>query len=410
MSIRDLNIDALAAEAPQHDGPFLYKGQEFIVEFAEDFPHLRTMEFDALSAIYSNPQYGPRVVAHLLTKPEDVQRHVLLNYVYVQTAELRLNSERERSAQSNTIGELILRLNQLETSLRLAEANKSPSPQRNESSGILKIKTSHYTGSEKESLRRWFVEVELAMTARKISLQSHKVVFALSQLGGNARAWGYNLILADQNAFPDYETFKEKIAQEFEPPRTLQRAISEFLELSQGKRSLHEYIQRMRYLISCASSDPPSESVKVSHFMRGLRSGYVRDEVYRLGPETFDAAVHYALDAEFNFRQQRADFHPIRGSSNQTRNYRPAQNSSGGPTPMDVSSITTSNRYQSNSKNYSGRQGQSVRRPSGTTCNNCGKPGHWSPECRQPKKVRFAQPSSGNSQEKRNSSKNGTSH
>lgn len=410
MLVRDLNIDALAAEAPQHDGPYLYKGQEFIVEFAEEFPHLRTMEFEALASIYANPQYGPRVVAHLLTKPEDIQRHVLLNYVYVQTAEFRLNLEREKSAQANTIGELTLRLNQLETSLRSAEANRSPSPQRTESSGILKIKTSYYTGSEKESLRRWFVEVELAMTARKISLQSHQVAFALSKLSGNARAWGYNLILADQNAFPDYESFKKKIAQEFEPPRTLQRAISEFLELSQGKRSLHEYIQRMRYLISCASSDPPSESVKVSHFMRGLRPGYVRDEVYRLGPETLDAAIHYALDAEFNFRQQRADSHLIRGSSNQTRHHRPAQNNSGGPTPMDVSSITTSNRYQSNSKNYSGHKGPSVRRPSGTTCNNCGKPGHWSPECRLPKKVRFAQPSPGNSQEKRNSSKNGTSH
>ena len=81
MSIRDLNIDALAAEAPQHDGPYHYKGKEFIVEFAEDFPHLRTMEFEALSSIYANPQYGPRVVAHLLTQPEDIQRHVLLNYV-----------------------------------------------------------------------------------------------------------------------------------------------------------------------------------------------------------------------------------------------------------------------------------------------------------------------------------------
>ena len=407
MSFRDLNVDALAVEAPLQDA-YLYNGKEIFIndDFPEMFPHLRTMELEALSAIYSNPQYGPRVVAHLLTKPEDVQRHVLLNYVYVQTAELRLSSQRVKAAQSNTIGELTLRLNQLENTLHSVEANKSPSLQRTDSSGILKIKTSYYSGSEKESLRRWFVELELAMTARKLSMPSHKVAFALSRLSGNARAWGYNLILADQNAFPDYIKFKEKIAQEFEPPRTLQRAISEFLELTQGKRSLHEYIQKMRYLISCSSSDPPSESVKVTHFMRGLRSGYVRDEVYRLTPETFDDAVHYALDAEFNYRQQRADFNPIRGHSNQNqRHHRPAHSS--GPTPMDVSSITASNRPRPNSN---GRTGNPVRRPSGTTCNNCGRPGHWSPECRQPKKVRFGSSSSGSAQKGGFVSKNGSSH
>lgn len=234
------------------------------------------------------------------------------------------------------------------------------------------------------------------------------VAFALSSLSGNARAWGYNLLLADRDVFPDYAVFKQKLAQEFEPPRTLQRAISELLDLSQGKLSLHEYIQQMRYLISCASSDPPSESVKVTHFMRGLRSGCVRDEVYRLSPDTFDDAVHYALDAEFNYRQQKADFHSNRGNSIPQRHHRPAQNS--GPTPMDISSITTSNRFQPVSKGSYARTGTSVRRPAGTTCNNCGKPGHWSPECRQPKKVRFGSSSSGNNQKGGSGSKNGSSH
>jgi hypothetical protein len=349
-------------------------------------------------------------VAHLLTKPEDIQRHVLLNYVYVQTAELRKNAQREQQAAQSAIGALNLRLNQVETSLRDVEAKKSSPPQRgqSDSSNILKIKPSSYSGKEKESLRRWFVEIETAIVARKLTSPAQMVAFALSSLSGNARAWGYNLLLADRDVFPDYAVFKQKLAQEFEPPRTLQRAISEFLDLSQGKLSLHEYIQQMRYLISCASSDPPSESVKVTHFMRGLRSGYVRDEVYRLSPDTFDDAVHYALDAEFNHRQQKADFHSNRGNSIPQRHHRPAQNS--GPTPMDISSITTSNRPQSVPKGSYGRTGTSVRRPAGTTCNNCGKPGHWSPECRQPKKVRFGSSSSGNNQKGGSGSKNGSSH
>jgi hypothetical protein len=64
-----------------------------------------------------------------------------------------------------------------------------------DSSGILKIKPSSYSGKEKESLRRWFVEIDTVIIARKLSSLSQMVAFALSCLAGNARAWGYNLLI-----------------------------------------------------------------------------------------------------------------------------------------------------------------------------------------------------------------------
>jgi hypothetical protein len=83
-SVRNLTIDALAAEAPQHSGPYLYKGKAVHIDddLPDEFPYLRTMEFEALYALFKDPRYGPRVISHLLTKPKDIQRHVLLNYVY----------------------------------------------------------------------------------------------------------------------------------------------------------------------------------------------------------------------------------------------------------------------------------------------------------------------------------------
>jgi hypothetical protein len=389
--VRNLTFDVLAAEAPQHNGPYLFKGNALLIDddLPKELPYLRSMEFDALHALFKDPRYGPRVISHLLTKPEDLQRHILLNYVYAQTVEARNKAQQMQNAAQIPDAELTNRLNQVENALRSVEAQKFSLFQRPQpdSTGILKIKPSSYSGKEKESLRCWFVEIDAANITRKLSLQSQMVAFALSCLAGNARVWGYNLLLADRNVFPDYDTFKQKLSTEFEPPRTLQRAISELLDLSQGKRSLHEYIQQMRYLISCVSTESPSKSVKVAHFMRGLRSGYVRDEVYRLTPETFDEAVHYALDAEFNCRQQKADLNSNRGISTYPRHHsRPAASS--GPTPMDISSITTSSRPQSTSRVSYSRTGPPVRRPAGTTCNNCGKQGHWSPECRQPRKVR----------------------
>ena len=194
-SVEDWNIDALAAEAPQLHGPFMYKDEPLSVEIREDFPHLRPMEYDALKSIYSNPTYGEPVVAYLLQQEEDVQRHILLNYVYVQTQEQRQRMQEERQSAQNSLGELTLRLNQVEAAL----ASKPKG--RNDSSDVLKLRVLPYSGRERESLRRWFVELETAMVARKIYAEDRKVAFALSSLAGPARAWGYNSFLLIRISF-----------------------------------------------------------------------------------------------------------------------------------------------------------------------------------------------------------------
>ena len=233
------------------------------------------------------------------------------------------------------------------------------------------------------------------LVARRVTDEPSRVAFALSHLAGPARAWGFNRLLANPDCFPTYEDFKSEIIAEYEPPRTLHRAIAEFLELQQGKLSLHDYIQQMRYLISCANEDPPNESTKVTHFMRGLRSGQVRDEVYRHCPESFDEAVRLAFDAEFNFRQQKFDS----GNKNQGyrhfRAYHYQAPKNDGPTPMEICSIQTSNQSNSSnnrSRNYRSNNNHrygsnSIRRTprdkSNDTCHRCNQKGHWAPDCPQ---------------------------
>jgi hypothetical protein len=56
-------------------------------DLPDEFPYLRTMEFKALHALFKDPRYGPIAISHLLTKLKDLQRHVLLNYVYAQSVE-----------------------------------------------------------------------------------------------------------------------------------------------------------------------------------------------------------------------------------------------------------------------------------------------------------------------------------
>ena len=344
-----------------------------------DLPFLHETEWMALTSMPN--VLGYVAVASLISLPNEEVRAAVQRFVA---------SEQEKQAQF-----LQLQASGL-TALEKALASKSSTPP-------LKLDLSSYSGKEKESLVRWFVEIQTGISARRIKDDASKVAFALSHLAGPARAWGFNRLLADPDCFPTYEKFKEELAAEYEPPRTLHRSIAEFLELQQGKLTLHDYIQQMRYLISCATADPPSESIKVTHFMRGLRQGRVRDEVYRHCPDTFDQAVRIALDAEFNHRQQKFD--ASRGHSYQHfKAYQTPRND--GPTPMDISTIDVSKSFHSKRTNQShqktgGYRNNRVRRDrSNDTCHRCKKKGHWAPDCKVPRRNtsdgRSTRPASGN--------------
>jgi hypothetical protein len=82
---------------------------------------------------------------------------------------LRLVAQQMQNAAQIPVAELTNRLNQVEIALRSVEAQKSSHFQRPQpdSSGIPKIKPSSYSSKEKESLRRWFVEIDTAVIARK---------------------------------------------------------------------------------------------------------------------------------------------------------------------------------------------------------------------------------------------------
>lgn len=237
----------------------------------------------------------------------------------------------------------------------------------------IKFRVSNYSGKDKENILRWFIELETAMTARLITVEEAKVGFAISQLNGRAKDWALGLKLIDPFSFPDYETFKDKLRATFEPTQHEFRARTDFLSLRQGNRSLHDYIQDLRFLISCCIEVPIDPLTQITRFMMGLNPGPIRDEVYRHEYETLDEAIRKALETEFRVRRNHYDLgrgknsgrsNGSRSSSNGT------SSSSSSPTPMDVSAITTT-------------QHRNNRDKSRDTCHNCGEIGHWSPDCKQ---------------------------
>ncbi|GMF17232.1 unnamed protein product [Phytophthora fragariaefolia] len=107
----------------------------------------------------------------------------------------------------------------------------TPSTPRVES---LKLHENSYVGREGEPLLRWLVEVDTAITARRIVDPLSKVAFAMSCLGGRARSWAYGRRLTDPTCLSTSEVFKEELRQAFEPPQNEFRSRAEFIDLQLG--------------------------------------------------------------------------------------------------------------------------------------------------------------------------------
>ncbi|KAE8877894.1 hypothetical protein PF003_g38018 [Phytophthora fragariae] len=172
----------------------------------------------------------------------------------------------------------------------------TPSTPRVES---LKLHVNSYVGREGEPLLRWLVEVDTAITARRIVDPLSKVAFAMSCLGGRARSWAYGRRLTDPTCFSAYEVFKEELRQAFEPPQNEFRSRAEFLDLQQGKHDVHAYAQRARYLVSNIVTNPIDEATKVVTVMKGLKDGLVKTYLFREYPSTLESAITLAMQEEF---------------------------------------------------------------------------------------------------------------
>ncbi|GMF45075.1 unnamed protein product [Phytophthora fragariaefolia] len=213
----------------------------------------------------------------------------------------------------------------------------TPSTPRVES---LKLHVNSYVGREREPLLRWLVEVDTAITARRIVDPLSKVALAMSCLGGRARSWAYGRRLTDPTCFSTYEVFKQELRQAFEPPQNECRSRAEFLDLQQGKHDVHAYAQRARYLVSNIVTNPIDEVTKVVSFMKRLRDEPLKTYLFREYPSTLEAAITLDMQEEFSLRQAKLHANIPRPIP------RPVVKPTGGPEPMDLSSATVAGPQQ----------------------------------------------------------------
>ncbi|OWY97602.1 hypothetical protein PHMEG_00031829 [Phytophthora megakarya] len=210
-------------------------------------------------------------------------------------------------------------------------AAKPVSPGETPRKEYLKLRVSNYIGREGETLLRWLAELDTAVMARRLVDPLAKVAFAIT-----------------------YESFKEELKREFQPPRNEFRSRAEFLDLQQA-HDVHAYAQRARYLVSNVVTDPMDETTKVVTFMKGLRDGPVKTYLFREYASTLEAAITLAIQEDFSLRQ--AKLH-----TNVPRPPRPVAKTEG-PGPMDLS--------------YAPAVGQQKNKGSNVRCFRCGNIDHY---------------------------------
>uniref|UniRef100_A0AAV1U985 Retrotransposon gag domain-containing protein n=1 Tax=Peronospora matthiolae TaxID=2874970 RepID=A0AAV1U985_9STRA len=166
----------------------------------------------------------------------------------------------------------------------------------------LRVEVKNYSGKEGENLILWIREIEMAMRSGLITLDHQQVSLAISKLDGRAREWALTCSTSVDIAFPTWGSLKLQLVQVFSPPNQAYRVRSRFLSTRQGKNELSDYFQELRTLMAAMQSDPLPEAVHVTIFMKGLRTGIARTEVFRVHPSTFEEAVRTALNAEHDFK------------------------------------------------------------------------------------------------------------
>ena len=216
---------------------------------------------------------GDQVVSSMLSvlTPEQ-QIHIVEGFArYGTAAQGTLHAEaanqgaRAREAEAE-ITRLQAAGRALEESLRHArasEATRSVTRQKG-----VKLDVAKYGGTESEPLLRWLLQVTTAADAQQIVDEATRVAFALSFLKGRAEEWAYSLLLADPLCFESFYDFQQQLKAVFLPPNSDFRHRSKFLVARQGKRSIREFVNELRYFAACLNdSQSLPEDIRVTVFM-----------------------------------------------------------------------------------------------------------------------------------------------
>jgi len=274
--------------------------------------------------------------------------------------------------ESNLISEATSRVGILEQEnvALSSRLDASYAVQQNLSSTLLQLRQSHdsgqlrpkpvklevpkFEGKDSDNLLRWILKVSTAAEAQLISDDKLRIAFAMSHMCGRAEDWAFTQFMMNPNCFLDWNDFVSQLREVFLPPNSDFRFRAKLLACRQGSRTIRAFAQEMRFLAACLSSnDNIPESTKVTVFMQGLKTSPAKTQLFRVYPQTLEEAIRIALSEDYSHKLAKSD---VSMSNEESKD-------------MDISGVEHSDKKKSRVK-----------------CYNCQKEGHFSRECKAPKK------------------------
>jgi hypothetical protein len=225
-----------------------------------------------------------------------------------------------------------------------------------------------------------------------------KTEYASHQLHGPAGIWwSHYCSTLPPNAQLLWEEFKADFQGNYIPPRLMAMKHMEFMKLTQGNKSLTEYLQAFNNLARYAMEFVDTDAKKIASFKRVLGpklmktmgtskcatfNEFISDVLTQENNNSIYAASKSRKRAfEVGLSQSRAPVAPRAPS------HPPATGAKFCP-PQKKAPVKTSSRkaYIVSLPKGSSSEGSSSVPPSNMPCWNCNKLGHWSRNCPYPKK------------------------
>ncbi|KAE9236563.1 hypothetical protein PF002_g11195 [Phytophthora fragariae] len=311
----------------------------------QDFPHLSDAHWATLEKMVS--LLGEAAFGGFPNLPAEQQRARVERFdKYESSLIAHVSAAAQEAARATMRAEA-------QSAAQASATNTASFAARPTTTKPVKMSVPTFDGKDSDSLVFWVREIEIALSAGQIYDARAQVAFALSNLGGRARAWAMARETATPGYFTSWSFMEQELRSTFLLANVAYRHRSSFLRCKQGKRSLQDYVMELHNLEAAMAGAPLSEDVKVTVFMDGVRTGPVRTELFRRQPKTFNEAVHIAM----------LEDHCVRSAQGHT----PHVEASEGPTPMEISLAESA-------------RSQKTQRASGR-CFGCNQPGHFRRNC-----------------------------
>jgi hypothetical protein len=232
----------------------------------------------------------------------------------------------------------------------------------------------------------------------------NKTLFAAQQLRGTARLWWdhfYAMQPADHVV--TWDEFRTAFRAHHIPEGLIERKLNEFLNLTQGTRTMMQYAQVFNHLCQYAGYHADSDARKKDRFRRGLNTK-LKERLNLVRADSFNELVNMAITQEDCISAHRAEKKrktPTGPVTSQPSRYRlvpstapraPPRNNVPGRWVARPPQQAWLNRPPTPQPQQQQQQGPRPSFPpanqgnSNYRCFNCGSPSHFIKDCPQPRK------------------------